>query len=193
MPTRSKINVALIYGSTREGRLCDKVAGWASRQVAQHGDFALDAIDPAALSLPSRHEVREAPELARLRQRLAWADAFVIVTPEYNHGYPASLKFLIDSVYGPWQAKPVAFVAYGGASGGLRAVEQLRPVFAELHAVTIRDVVSFAQAWQRFDADGNLSGQARAHEAMAAMLAQLRWWAVALRTARLAVPYMQAA
>jgi len=62
--------------------------------------------------------------------------AFVVVTPEYNHGYPAPLKSLIDSVGREWQAKPVAFVSYGGVSGGLRAVEQLRQVFAKLHMVT---------------------------------------------------------
>ncbi len=76
---------------------------------------------------------------------MAEADAFLVVTPEYNHGYPAALKELIDSVYEPWHAKPVAFVSYGGASGGIRAVEQLRQVFAELHAVTLRDGVQLCQ------------------------------------------------
>jgi hypothetical protein len=71
------------------------------------------------------------------------ADAFVVVTPEYNHSYPASLKHAIDMAHGEWNTKPVAFVSYGGISGGLRAVEALRLVFAELHATTIRDTVSF--------------------------------------------------
>ncbi len=75
---------------------------------------------------------------------LSEADAFIVVTPEYNHSFTASLKFVLDLVYEPWQGKPVAFVSYGGISGGLRAVEQLRLVFAELHAVTVRDTVSFA-------------------------------------------------
>jgi NAD(P)H-dependent FMN reductase len=78
----------------------------------------------------------------------------VVVTPEYNHGYTAALKQLIDAVKAEWVAKPVGFVSYGGVSGGLRAVEQLRLVFAELHAVTIRDGVSFAMAWNRFDEAG---------------------------------------
>ena len=112
------------------------------------------------------------------------AEAFVVVTPEYNHGYPAALKSLIDSVGAEWQAKPVAFVSYGGASGGLRAVEQLRLVFAELHAVTIRDSVSFASAWEQFDETGKLRHPERADRSMATLLNRLHWWAVALRNAR---------
>src|SRR5260370_35845557 len=90
------------------------------------------------------------------------ADAFVVVTPEYNHGYPGALKSLIDAVSAEWHAKPVAFVSYGGISGGLRAVEQLRQVFAELHTVTIRDSGSFAGAWEPFDATGTLKSPERA-------------------------------
>lgn len=187
-----KINLALIYGSTREGRFCDKVAAWAGAQIAQRNEFSLDVIDPAALALPSRHQREDNADLIRLRQRIEQAEAFVIVTPEYNHGYPAALKFLIDSVYEPWQAKPVAFVSYGGISGGLRAVEQLRLVFAELHAVTIRDSVSFPNAWEHFDPAGQVLEPDRARKTMATLLARLAWWAVALRDARQAAPYGKA-
>lgn len=188
-----KINVALIYGSTREGRFCDTVARWAGAEITRRSGFSLDVIDPAALALPTRHERQHNSELTALQQRMEQADAFVVVTPEYNHGYPAALKFLIDSVYDEWQAKPVAFVSYGGISGGLRAVEQLRLVFAELHAVTIRDTVSFANVWGKFDAAGELLAPARARKSMATLLTQLNWWATALRVARNAAPYGQAA
>src|SRR5215475_9237501 len=126
-----------------------------------------------------------------LQRRIGACDAFLVVTPEYNHGYPAPLKALIDSVGAEWQAKPVAFVSYGGVSGGLRAVEQLRQVFAELHAVTVRDAVSFAGAWEQFDANGALRSPERAERSMEAMLRRLRWWAAALANARRAVPYTQ--
>jgi len=86
----------------------------------------------------------------------------------------------------------VAFVSYGGISGGLRAVEQLRLVFAEMHTVTIRDSVSFAGAWEQFDETGQLRHPERAKKTMATMLGRLRWWAVALRTARVAQPYATA-
>lgn len=187
------INVALIYGSTREGRFCDTVVNWAARELAERDDFAVDLLDPAALDLPHQHLRADSPGLIALRERIAQADAFIVVTPEYNHSFPASLKFLIDSVHGEWQAKPVAFISYGGASGGLRAIEQLRPVFAELHAVGLRDVVSFAGVWQQFDAAGMLINSARAKKSMAVLLNRLHWWATALNQARMAVPYAEAA
>jgi NAD(P)H-dependent FMN reductase len=171
------IRIGLIYGSTRTGRFCDRVAQWAGQRAAKAG-FEVVAIDPAKLTDP-----------AELERRVGNCDAFVVVTPEYNHGYPAPLKALIDSVGAEWQAKPVAFVSYGGVSGGLRAVEQLRLVFAELHAVTIRDSVSFAGAWEQFDPSGKLLQPERAERSMATMLARLRWWAVALSTARAQFPY----
>ena len=147
--------------------------------------------------LGQRRAIRPVPDGAgplggtSRHQRLGQADAFVVVTPEYNHGYTAPLKALIDSNGIEWHAKPVAFVSYGGASGGLRAVEQLRLVFAELHAVTIRDSVSFAGAWEQFDAAGALLNPERAQRSMETLLERLQWWAVALRNARAAVPYLK--
>jgi NAD(P)H-dependent FMN reductase len=177
----NKMKIAVIYGSTRPGRFCDKVAQWATRQVAKAG-FEAEAIDPLVLT-----------DWDELRRRLGACDGFVVVTPEYNHGYPAPLKSLIDSVGTEWQAKPVAFVSYVGVSGGLRAVEQLRQVFAELHAMTIRDSVSFAGAWEQFDGEGALIDPGRAERSMATMLGRLRWWAAALSAARDAKPYESAA
>jgi NAD(P)H-dependent FMN reductase len=187
------IKAALIYGSTREGRFCDRVANWAANEVWSRNDFILDLIDPAKLDLPLRPGHGNAASQGDLRRRLAHADAFIVVTPEYNHGYPAPLKLLIDSADREWQAKPVAFVSYGGISGGLRAVEQLRPVFAELHAVTIRDCVSFANPWNRFDAEGRLSDPEDARRAMATMLSRLHWWATVLKEGRDTSPYVAAA
>lgn len=187
------LNLALIYGSTREGRFCDTVANWTREQIVRRSEFALDVIDPDALDLPRRHERNDGKSVTALRQRIDRADAFVVVTPEYNHGYPAPLKFLIDSVYHGWRAKPVAFVSYGGMTGGLRAVEQLRQVFAELHAVTVRDTVSFPMAWQRFDTAGRPKDPAGCGTAAATMLDRLAWWASVLKDARNTWPYGQAA
>ncbi|HMF79290.1 MAG TPA: NAD(P)H-dependent oxidoreductase [Bryobacteraceae bacterium] len=189
----TSIPVALIYGSTREGRFCDKVGTWAAGEIDARVEFTLDVIDPAALALPDQHRRQQSSDLELLRERVARADAFVVVTPEYNHSYPAALKFLIDSVYSEWQAKPVSFVSYGGVSGGLRAVEHLRLVFAELHTVTVRSGVSFANAWSQFDDKGRLAESSRAHRDMAKMLEELKWWATALREARRASPYGRAA
>jgi len=176
------VRVALIYGSTRPGRFCDKVASWAAREIEGREEFSVDILDPLTSSW-------DVDDPASLQERIAQADAFVVVTPEYNHGYPAPLKALIDSVGAQWRGKPVAFVSYGGVSGGLRAVEQLRLVFAELHTVTMQNSVSFTSAWEQFDEDGALREPARARRSMATLLAQLHWWATALRNARKTVPY----
>lgn len=188
-----KLRIALIYGSTRPGRLCDKVASWAASQISATRAFELDVIDPASSEARSSEKSTESFDPAWLRQHIGAADAFIVVTPEYNHGYPASLKSLIDSVGPEWHAKPVAFVSYGGISGGIRAAEQLRQVFAEMHAVTIRDSVTFAMAWEQFDSDGTLKNPDRAERQIQTVLKRLAWWANALREARSAVPYSAAA
>jgi NAD(P)H-dependent FMN reductase len=183
MPERA-LDLAVIIGSTREGRLGDTVARWFVRVAGQRPDFAIDLIDLAEAGLPTVHGSRSTPELAAWSARIAAADAFVVVTPEYNHGYPAALKLAIDWLRDEWRAKPVGFVAYGGISGGLRAVEQLRLVFAELHAMTVRDVVSFHNAWDLFDAAGMPRDPEGCAAAARGMLDQLAWWARALHDAR---------
>ncbi|HEY2823723.1 MAG TPA: NAD(P)H-dependent oxidoreductase [Candidatus Acidoferrum sp.] len=190
-----RVKVGLIYGSARQGRFCDTVARWTEKELGASGDFAVEVIDPAAHARVARNDLapHQASEYRSLRAQLGEADAFVVVTPEYNHGYPAALKELIDSAGEEWYAKPVAFVSYGGVSGGIRAVEQLRQVFAELHVVSIRDSVSFQNAWQLFDASGCPAEPERCSAQMSRMLAKLHWWAIALRTARDKSPYSAAA
>jgi NAD(P)H-dependent FMN reductase len=175
------LKIGLVYGSARPGRFCDTVAGWVAERVREHGRLMLETIDPVA------HEQGE------LVRRIGEADGFIVVTPEYNHSFPAPLKALIDAANREWHAKPVAFVSYGGVSGGLRAVEHLRGVFAEVHATGIRDSVSFANAWEQFDEQGRLRHPERAERSMATLLTRLEWWAEALRDARLARAYGAAA
>lgn len=174
------IKVAVIYGSVREGRFGDTVGQWVISQIQHRKAFSPVVIDPAA-------EPTEA-----FAKRLDEADAFIVVTPEYNHSYPAALKALIDAYKEQWQAKPVAFISYGGASGGLRAVEHLRHVFAELHAVGIRDGVMFPNAWEQFDEHGQPLQAQRYERGMQTVLARLAWWAKTLRQGRMERDYAQA-
>ncbi len=171
--------LAVIVGSVREGRFGPVVAGWFADQAKQRDDLSVDVIDLADTPIPS----------ANFASRIGAADAFVVVTPEYNHGYPGPLKTAIDSVGREWQAKPVGFVSYGGLSGGLRAVEQLRIVFAELHTVTIRETVSFHMAGARFDEHGAPREADVVNAAAGVLLDQLAWWARTLRHARATRPY----
>lgn len=184
-----KIKLALVYGSAREGRFCDTVAEWAIRQIAGDSRFELHLIDPATMAPPAWHVREDSPQRQELAAKIGQADAFLVVTPEYNHGYPAALKHLIDAVYAEWQAKPVAFISYGGISGGLRAVEQLRQVFAELHAVTMRDSVALPNDRSLFDAEGCMIEPEGPRKTLGFVLSRLHWWAEALRNARQAQDY----
>ncbi|KAB2348419.1 NADPH-dependent FMN reductase [Actinomadura rudentiformis] len=181
------LRTAIIIGSTREGRFALTVADWFAGLAARRAELELDVIDLAETRLPDTLGEIDGTEPAAVRAlapRLAAADAFVVVTPEYNHSFPAPLKTAIDWYVDEWRAKPVGFVSYGGTSGGLRAVEQLRQVFAELQAVTIRETVSFHSVWNRFDEGGQPIDAAGAAAAADGLLDQLTWWARALRTAR---------
>lgn len=186
-----KMTLGLIYGSARQGRFCDTVASWLIRELSSSEVFSLTIIDP--LRLRSSRSEKAADPAEWMDRKVAEADAFIVITPEYNHGYPAALKELIDLVYEPWHAKPVAFVSYGGASGGIRAVEQLRQVFGELHAVTLRDGVAFPKAWSKFDAAGNLYKPEEVHAPLFLMMDRLTWWARTLKSARKATPYNEIA
>jgi NAD(P)H-dependent FMN reductase len=184
--SETPLQLAVIVGSTREGRFGGTVARWFVDHAQQRTDMALDVIDLVDIDLPMTYPHQPPPKVQAYIDRIGRADAFVVITPEYNHGYPASLKQAIDIPHQQWREKPVGFVSYGGIGGGLRAVEQLRQVFAELHTVTMRDAVSFHMAWEQFEPSGDPCEPARCNRAAKAMLDQLAWWATALRTARAA-------
>lgn len=188
------LKIGVLIGSVRPGRFADKVSQWFVSEIGRRDDMETHVIDlsePALadelkLTLEQSDVPGDAPTLA---QRIGGLDGFVVVTPEYNHGYPAALKLAIDYVYREWRAKPVGFVSYGGMAGGQRAVEQLRQVFAELHAVTLRDTVSFHMAWEQFDDEGRPHDQDGTTKAAEVLLDQLAWWGLTLREGRAARPY----
>jgi NAD(P)H-dependent FMN reductase len=187
---KKSLHLAIIIGSTRQGRFAPTVANWFAGQARQRDDMTVDVIDLAEARLPDVLSEKQSPEVAAITPRLADADAFVVVTPEYNHSFPAPLKTAIDWHFTVWRAKPVGFVSYGGISGGLRAVEQLRQVFAELHAVTVRDTVSFHGAWTQFAPEGHPKNPDSYEKTAKSMLDQLAWWGYALRDARVLRPYV---
>ncbi|GAB2669880.1 NADPH-dependent FMN reductase [Nocardia goodfellowii] len=180
------LRLEVIVASTRPERFAPVVADWFVRAARSRPEFDTGTIDLIDAGLPGNLTVT--PEVDAFRARLAAADAFVAVTSEYNHGYPASLKTAFDSAKREWRAKPIGFVSYGGLSGGLRAVEQLRQVVAELHMVSARETVSFHQAKKQFDQEGRTHDGA-AIDAAERLLTQLAWWATTLRSARSASPY----
>lgn len=188
-----KLRLAVIIGSTRNGRFGPTVADWFAQQAAKRAAFDVDLVDLAVANLPSTLTDTDEPtpaEVAVLAPRLAAADAFAVVTPEYNSSFPAPLKTALDWYYEEWHAKPVAIVAYGRETGGLYAAAQLRQVFTELQAVAIRNTVSLPCYWEQFAADGSWPRPGCGYEAAAKnTLDQLVWWARALRNARTEHPY----
>jgi NAD(P)H-dependent FMN reductase len=192
----SIIKIATIVGSNRSGRFAPVVRDWFASRVAEHQEIVHDIIDLAETPLPSilpgfggTVSEQDMDMLGAVSPRLAAADGFVVITPEYNHSFPGALKIAIDWHNTEWRAKPVGFVSYGGVSGGLRAVEHLRLIFAELHAVTIRNTVSFANAREKFDPEGRPL-DARADEAANHLIRQLTWWADVLRDGKARHPYV---
>jgi NAD(P)H-dependent FMN reductase len=168
--TQTPSRIALIIGSVRKGRIGPKVAEWFldhTRSAAV--DF--DVIDLAG------------PTDTLTTSTLASADGFVVVTPEYNHSFPGELKIFIDAHRDEWKKKPVTFVSYGGMSGGLRAVEHLRGVFAELYAVGTRNGVVIHAPWDHLT-EGRLELDDVASVSAHVAMDELIWWAQLLRRER---------
>jgi NAD(P)H-dependent FMN reductase len=188
------LRLAIILGSTRTKRQGEKVALWFVAQAESTGTFAIDFIDLAQVDLDpvqsSHHPKRGeySPGVTAFANRIAAADAFVLVTPEYNHGYPASLKRALDAVYAEWNGKPAAIVSYGGVSGGIRAAEQLRTVLAELRVADVRESVAIPRVGHTFHGDTPPDDPAL-DAAAQHLLAELRWWAEALAAQRAKAPY----
>lgn len=176
------LRLAVLVGSTREGRFGPTVAKWFHTVAAGRDDIEIDLVDLVDADLPAHWTSDLGVATRAFVHRLEEADAYVVVTPEYNHGYPAALKQAIDVSGRVWTRKPVGFVSYGGMSGGLRAVEQLRLVFAEVRATTVRETVSFHLF--PFDERGQPLDTGASELAAHTMLDDVVWWGRTLRTAR---------
>ncbi|HEV7211015.1 MAG TPA: NAD(P)H-dependent oxidoreductase [Blastococcus sp.] len=183
----------VVVGSTRPGRRGIAVATWVAGFARQHGGFDVEVLDVAEFALP----VFDEPNHPRLQQYThehtkAWsaavsrADAFLFVTPEYNHSFPGSLKNALDYLSVEWADKAAGIVSYGGVSAGLRAATALKPVLAALRMVPVVEAVSvpfFAQFLTDDDAfvpNAELEGGAKV------MLDELLRLTGALRTLRTA-------
>ena len=147
--------LAVVAATTRPGRKSRLIAEWVREVAAQHedignGDVSLEIVDLAEVALPMLDEPTPAafgdyqnPHTRRWAATVASFDAFVFVTPEYNHSIPAPLKNAIDYLFAEWSHKPVGFVSYGLA-GGVRAVEHLRLVMGEVKAAPTSSQVALS-------------------------------------------------
>jgi len=183
------IKVAIIIGSTRPGRKADAVGRWVHDLARKRGDAEYELVDLADFDLPLLDEPMP-PSLGKYSREHTkrWAatvdrfDAFVFVTPEYNHSTSGALKNALDYLYKEWNNKAAGFVSYGGA-GGVRAVEQLRLIMAELQIADVRAQVSLSMIhdFENF----TIFKPAPSHDAsVQKMLEQLVAWGTALQSVR---------
>ena len=186
--TEVPLRLAVIIGSTREGRAGERIARWFVMQAARRGELSVVVVDLAGFAFPAGYPARATSQMSAFAAEVDRADAFVVVTPEYNHSFPASLKQAIDFAYDEWHAKPVGFVSYGCRSAGQHAVDQLRTVFTALHAVSVRDGVG-VDLLDGDDLDARLAGDTPVQAAQV-LLDQLCWWGTTLRAGRAVHPYV---
>ena len=190
------IKIKVIVGSTREGRVSDRPARWIAEEAKKMEGVDVEILDLRDYPLPFFNEAQSPsmitepyanPAVQKWTQKIAEGDAFIIVTPEYNHGYPAVLKNAIDYVNKEWNRKPVGFISHGSAMGS-RAVEQLRQVAVELQMAPIRHAIQMSWDQRMAFAQAPMPVPAEVFAPLAgakdAFLDQLMWWAKALKAAR---------
>ena len=184
-------SLLVVLASTRPQRAGDAVAGWVVDRAKHHGGFDLDVVDLRELDLPFLDEP-EHPRFGRYQhahtkawsERVDDADAVVLITPEYNHGYPAPLKNALDFLSREWAYKPAGIVSYGGVSGGTRAMLQLETVLAALKMTPVVPAVNIPFVANRIDDDGVLDADQLMDGAVAAMLDELVRVEAGLRSLR---------
>jgi NAD(P)H-dependent FMN reductase len=181
--------VAIIIGSTRPGRKADAVARWVHEIAARRGDASYEIVDIADYHLPLLDEPIP-PSMGKYQHdhtkkwaaKIAEFDAFVFVTPEYNHGTSGALKNAIDYLYAEWNNKAAGFVGYGSA-GGCRAVESLRLVMGELQVADVRNQVQLS-LFTDFENFTVFKPGPQHEKSVNGMLDQLVAWGGALATLR---------
>ena len=185
------LKIAILTGSTRPGRNNEAVAKWVYHLAKKRGDAEFELVDIASYNLPLFDEPMSPmfgqysrPHTRAWSEKVASFDAYVFVTPEYNHSVSGALKNAIDFLYREWNNKAAGFVSYGGNAGGSRAVEHLRLIMAEMMVATVRSQVllSLVTDFQQFT---NFTPAPSHEREVHAMLDQLIAWGDALKHMRI--------
>jgi len=193
------MKLQVIVGSTRPARAADKVLPWITARAALHEAFETEVLDLRDWSLPlfgehmgsigdPRDPSYSDPRVRAWNRKIAEADAYLVVTPEYNHSITGELKNAIDNVFVSFafRNKPMAMVGYsGGIGGGIRAIEHLNQVAIEQEAAPLRSTVILPFVEKAFDSDGQPVDPAT-DVSLQILLDDLAWWAAALHAARAA-------
>lgn len=191
------MKILIIIGSTRPNRFSEKPASWIYSIAKKRKDLDVELVDLRDFPLPFFNEVSSIAYLGgklsvdiakKWGKKVQSADGFIIVSPEYNHGYSAVIKNALDYAYTEWNKKPVGFVGYGSV-GGARAIEQLREVAIELQMAPIRNAIHIQwgvmlEAMKLTDKKEILESFSSLNDLAEQFLDQLAWWTQALKNAR---------
>ena len=178
-------HIPVILGTARPGRRSAAVAAHVV-DVLKASNIATDLVDVSDYALTGTGQPSEGLSLDHYREIVAAADGFVIVSPEYNHGYPGELKLLLDGEYEGYVRKPVGFVSVSsGLIGGARMTEQLRLVAAALRMVPVAPAVHVTEVADALDEHGRFAADSLA-DVLTTMLEEIEWFARVLTPARAA-------
>ncbi len=196
MNTAQSLKIQVIIGSTRPNRFSEKPAQWIYEEAKKKQDVQIELLDLRDYPMPYYNEPMSPTRLKdnysdemvkKWVEKVGEADGYIIVSPEYNHGYPAVLKNALDYPYYEWNKKAVGFVAYGNV-GGARAVEQLRQVAIELQMAPIKTAIHIPGPIflaVRNQKEGEVSNPFEPlHERADMFLNEMIWWSKALKVAR---------
>lgn len=185
------IKLKVIAGSSRPGRFNIQPATWVAELAKKRNDVEVELVDLQEVNLPFLDEANpalmhkyEKEHTKKWAEKIGEADAYIMVTPEYNHSYAPVLKNAIDYLQYEWNNKPVAFVSYGSIAGGARAVEHLRGVAAEMRLFDIKEAIYLPNYWENLDKEGKYQFNDRHEKTAEGMLDTLLFWAETMKEAR---------
>lgn len=189
------MKIQVIIGTTRPNRFSEIPANWIYQELKKIEGIEAELVDLRDYNLPFFDEPKSptaagiggytAEAVVRWTKKVAEADGYIIVTGEYNHGYPAVLKNALDYVYFEWNKKPVGFISYGSVSGA-RVIEQLRQVVVELQLVPVKNSIHIpgqvVMAIKKGEGGENPFESLNAQKD--SFITNLVWWVKALKVAR---------
>lgn len=179
------LKVQIILGSTRPGRAGEQVATWVNEIAKERTDIDVELVDLADYNLPLLDEPQPAASgeyskdhTKKWSAKIAEADAYIFVTPEYNHGLPGAFKNAVDYLYNEWADKAYGLVSYGGAEGGARAIEHWRQVIVHIGGASVRSFLTIPHIYAGFEKNEHQV------KAVNAILDDITKWGTAFKSLR---------
>jgi len=181
-----KLFIPIILGTARQGRESEKVAKWILKKVSEHPEIETRIFDPREMDYDFQDEGQNLKEKnTDYRDAIIRADGLIVIVPEYNRGYPGSLKMILDTLLKEYIHKPVATVGVSsGIIGGARVIENLLPVYRELGLMASFTDLFFPKVKTKFDEKGNLEEEEKYNKRFYGFITELLWVAKTLKWGR---------